>query len=139
MITRRQVILGIAGTGVFGVAVLQTAQHADLVRALLHRLLGPFEISEVEFQRFAETVLKARIPPSNWKIGIFTFAEQTGLITPMLAWLPTPLFDGYAQWRRHVMTDFTMATDFFDRQRPAGKLSFTGPVEACSSPFAEFA
>lgn len=139
MITRRQIILGIAGTGIVGVAVLHTAQQTDLTRALLHRLLGPFEIPEVEFQRFAETVLKARGYPSNWKIGIFTFAEQTGLINPMLALLPTPLIDGYAQWRRVVMTDFTMATNFFDRQRPAGKLSFTGPVEACSSPFAEFA
>src|SRR5688572_2038001 len=98
MITRRQLIVGTIGTAAIGLAAVHTSQRVDLTRAALHRLLGPFDISEVEFQRFAEVILKRRGFPSDWKIGIFTFAEQTGLINQMIAFLPTSTIDGYAQW-----------------------------------------
>lgn len=136
MLNRRQLLLGSGAALAVGLFSVQSARAEELTRAALTNLLGRFEMPPVDFQRFTLAVARAHGLPSAWKFGFLTYAEKLGIIDDLMRVTPTALFDGYARWRRTVMTDFMLSTEYL--QRRDEPLKFESLVIECRSPFADF-
>lgn len=139
-ISRRTLLAGIGGTAILaagGIAAgMQSGGLPEAMRRVLVRLIGPFEMDDADFARFAADFAAGRDVPSAVEADGLRLAEALGA-TRTVAGLHPRIGAKVEKFERDLLTDFALATGIDGP--PAGrKLSYTGLFKsnACSNPFA---
>lgn len=145
MLTRRRVLLGSASVcavaaagGAFAVA---TSTRETFLRRLLARSLGPFEMSQSDFSRFAEsfeaTVGDAFGDEDGLKWRLVRVAERLASLDTLAA--QSEDIDGKLdEFARALLAHFYVTTDVARRPNEAAPITFYGDFP-CRNPFAQLA
>lgn len=139
-LTRRRLlaaafVAGIAGaTGGF----MAVADRNGVVRTILHRLLGPFEIPDADFDAFVGDLAGQAPLPDSWEADALTIIEHLpeGVMGGLL---PAHIDDRRVMMERAVLAEFMLATDI--QALPKGaNLRYRGLFSSrpCVNPFARF-
>lgn len=132
MITRRSFILATlslasapVGYGLY--------REKDFLRGLLEDMLGPFEISEVDFTAFKNDFLNhpGNVNRPKKYYGAYLVWSLDGIITP-----PSQNINHkYEEFKRHLITEFITSTMWV--QSKDKKLKYYSNKVPCSNPFAD--
>lgn len=139
-LTRRRLlaaafVAGIAGaTGGF----MAVSDRNGVVRTVLHRLLGPFEMPDADFDAFVNDLAGKAPLPASWEADALTIVEHVpeGVLGRIL---PAKLNARRETMERAVLAEFMLATNL--QAMPGGAtLHYQGLFgdRACTNPFARF-
>jgi hypothetical protein len=138
-LSRRQVMAGglalTALSAIGGYVAIADAQ--DFFTAMLHSELPGVKIGDATIRAFTSDAMKGRHSTFAPKLKVLSMASRViGYrgVTAMLA-----RSSGYEQFRRELLTQFLLTTDFFTLSDPtARELTYLGPTLGCGNPFAQF-
>lgn len=140
-LSRRNVLAALAIAGVGGAGGLAlftgTGGEPDAIRAILHRLIGPFTMAEADFNRFVtdfaagNRALKPMEADTLRLLEAVPGAQALAEIAPGFA-------HQVATFDRKLLTEFALATGL-DGPGNAGQLEYRGLFRdnPCSNPFAQ--
>lgn len=124
--------LAIAGGA--GAAFVATDRCRGWIRQILERSLPDYSFDPNGFSRFVDdyNARKGRA----LKLRVFAAAENFFDAKPAL---PPGMASDVEDEERHILTDFLLGSDFFERY-PNGpkRITYRGVPDACASPFATF-
>lgn len=139
-LTRRQSIAALAGGGLaigtVGVGLL-ASDETGLVRSILQRSVGRFNMPEAQFSAFVSDLGSG----DGWAdSGRFTLFRTISSTDPdmMLSHGPAKVRDRFHSYERAVVTNFLTRTDYLKIDPRKENVSFVGDTGACNSPFARF-
>ncbi len=139
MFTRRQSIATLVGGGVAAGALglgLHVSDKADLIRLILGRVVGPFEMHVGDFSAFVADLNTGQGWAGGAKVAIFRAILSAGPDT-LLSHIPWILRERFDMYERKVVTNFLTRTDYVQVDPREKNISFVGDA-GCSSPFARF-
>jgi len=142
-ISRRTVLAGIGVAGVAGsggIALFMTAGgRTEAMRAILHRLVGPFTMADAEFARFAQDFEKAYRAMGALEADMLRLFETAGPVRDLTRLRPS-VSARLESFDRKLLTEFALATGLTGTP-PAAPLEYRGLFAAnpCTNPFAHLA
>lgn len=138
-LSRRALLAAALSSAAVAAAVpVAVLDRPGLLRRILHRHLGPFEMANEQFARFVEDLEDRLALPSAIESDILYAIEllpgDPGSILPMR------IEGRREQMERHLLTEFMLGTGL--REEPRGRvLSYSEQtdISACGNPFAQLA
>lgn len=128
---------GVASLGV-AYAGVRSFSDEDLVRVVLERYLGRFEMTDDHLRAFVLS-FKARHPwnfPTGKLADAATLLERLRLAPAARRLLPQDDARRLERFERWLLADFHLVTDFPWRGTPDDPVHFTGAHAGCVNPFA---
>jgi hypothetical protein len=124
----------LAIVGGAGAAFVATDRCRGWIRKILQRSLPDYSVDPEGFARFVDDYNAAK--GRALKLRVFAAAENFLDAKPAL---PSGMASDVAEEERHILTDFLVGSDFFERYPNGPKLiTYRGKPDACASPFATF-
>ncbi|MFT4056785.1 MAG: hypothetical protein QM681_19930 [Novosphingobium sp.] len=140
-ISRRTALasIGIAGIGITGglAGFVAGSDGADAMRAVLHRLIGPFTMSEADFALFAKDYGARYGHLGHLEAGTLRLLETVGGARRLALQQPG-VGERFDAFDRKLLTEFVLATGH-DGSADPGHLEYRGLFadNPCSNPFAQ--
>ncbi|WCT73974.1 hypothetical protein PQ455_01700 [Sphingomonas naphthae] len=138
-LSRRQTIAGLVGGAVVagtGAVTLAAFDESDLLRAMLHRLVGPFRMKDEDFAAFRAGIERRHGFPGTAKTSLYALAEAAGA-RPLIDRGPAGPRREMADLERVVLAEFVTHTDYLKQAGRDVDLTYLGRGP-CSSPYAKF-
>ncbi|WP_325284193.1 hypothetical protein, partial [Sphingomonas sp.] len=107
----------------------------DLVRSILNRVVGPFQMSDDDFTAFFDNLAENGSPVDRAKFTVYRAVAAIG--ADEFPREPTRLGERVDVYERKVVTQFITHTDYARIDPQSDPVSFIG-TNSCSSPFARF-
>jgi len=130
--------LGVGALGIVGFAGLEmTSSETELVRSILDRLVGPFNMRKPQFDSFVSDLDTYR-----GRAGDLKMSGYRALSSGYLQWapdvVPDRIGDEYDRYERKVLTNFLVRTDYLQLGNPQTDFVTMIGEAPCRSPFAQF-
>ncbi|WP_033922628.1 hypothetical protein [Sphingomonas sp. 37zxx] len=138
-VSRRAVFIGtVAGAGliVAGGGALALYRSDDLIRSVLTRSVGPFEMAAAEYAAFKAHFLETRNIDQAQAAG-YLGAEMFGVLRTVANDAPAVVGSKFDTFERMLVTYFLTRTTFLQNTKPTDPVTFLGP-QSCFNPFARF-
>ena len=139
-LTRRTVLagLGVSALSATGIATFETASsEAGLVRSILRRLVGPFNMRQPDFEAFVLDLDTYRGSAGSLKMAAYRMLSSDG--TQWASSLVSErIGEGYERYERKVLTNFLVKTDYLRLADPEAEFASMIGAGPCQSPFARF-
>ncbi|KRB79470.1 hypothetical protein ASE00_20425 [Sphingomonas sp. Root710] len=141
-ITRRTMLAG-AGAGAAiaatGGALLVAGSDTDgLIRSILNRLVGPFAMTQEDFDKMVKAIDHRAGLPRGPKLRMMATLEKSGWSADLLDRAPRSIRDRREMIERAALTEFVIQTNYLDVQDKAHDQILYLGRHPCSSPFANF-
>lgn len=139
-ISRRTALAGLGAIGVAGsgaLALFMTAGgQTEAMRAILHRLVGPFTMADADFTRFAQDFEKQHRAMGALEADMLRVFETAGPVRDLTRLRPA-VAARLESFDRKLLTEFALATGLTGTP-PAAPLEYRGLFAAnpCTNPFA---
>lgn len=140
-ISRRTALagIGVAGIGLTGglAGFVASSDGADAMRAILHRLVGPFTMSDSDFALFVKDYSARHGRLGHMEAGALRLLETVGGAR-RLALQQSGIAERFDTFDRKLLTEFVLATGH-DGSADPGHLEYHGLFadNPCSNPFAQ--
>lgn len=139
LVSRRVVLIGaLSGAAVMCLAAGMTTlalDDRDMLRAWLREMIGPYRMSEAEFEKFRQGVIARYGMPNRMITSAVVAAERTGTAS-LIDLASDSAASRYERLKRNVLTEFLTKTDYLSGGAET-ELSYLGD-RPCVSPFARF-
>lgn len=138
-LTRRQSIAALAGGGVAMGALgigLYASDEPGLVRSILGRAVGPFDMQEGDFSAFVADLDSEWGWTADAGFALFRLASAADPDV-LLSYSPSAFRGLFEKYERKVVTNFLTRTDYLQIDPRTRKVSFIGDA-GCRSPYARF-
>ncbi|MBI1687011.1 hypothetical protein [Caulobacter hibisci] len=135
-LSRRSVLLG-AGVSTLALgggawAFVTSHREEDLVLSVLHRLVGPFEMSRENLTALTQEVKL----PAPLKSSVLATVEQLGG-AGALKKASSGANESIVDIERRALTEFITKTDYLRREAPSDPVLYKG-FQSCTNPYAKF-
>jgi hypothetical protein len=117
-----------------GVTIL-ALDDRDMLRVLLREVIGPYRMSEAEFEKFRQGFKYRYGLPNRMITSAVAAAETTGAAASLIDLATESAASRYDRLKRNVLTEFLTRTDYLSGGAEA-EVTYVGD-QPCS-PFARF-
>lgn len=139
-ISRRGLMLGsgavaaVVATG--GIAAISAD---DACRAVLTRLIGPFQMDRAQFDSFVTDFRNEHGFLEGILGRALAIGQVTGIAPLAVGSLPLTVEERLERFERILLTSFLFNTNYLQLENPrAERIEYVGKISACGNPFARF-
>jgi hypothetical protein len=139
-ISRRGAILGSAALATIAlVGGIAAVSADDTCRAVLTRLIGPFEMDRTAFASFVNDFRDEHGFLEGMLGRALGVGQVTGILPMTMGSLPLAVEDRVVRFERLLLTSFLFGTNYLQLDDPrTERIEYVGRINACGNPFAQF-
>lgn len=138
-LSRRTILVGFATVAVAAGAGVMSLSDRGHIRRTLKRLVGPFKMSDEDFNAFVADFRAAEQAPSYLKASVLRSLELIGMGPTISKSGVSKLADHQIEFERSLLTAFVTRTDYTFFEHPeAETITYLGSMTVCLNPFANF-
>lgn len=139
----RRTVLAAGAAGILilaggGAVAIGSSGREELVRSVLARLIGPFDMADADFGHMVAAIDRRTGFPQSYKLRMVSSLERAGWAPDAMAVAPAGIRDDFETLERSILTEFVTRTTFLHGDEPREEPVVYLGAQPCSSPFADF-